>query len=84
MAEIFQKMIRSRKRYLEEHGVAPTDDELARRLNLPLKRLLTIKNAYKVSLSLEAPLSSGSDADTRGDLMEVILHSTFALCEVAV
>lgn len=71
--EEFQRMLRTRERHVKDHGAEPTDEELIEELGMTKRRYLAVKNAFRVSVRLDAPFSYTRDnsADSRGDSMEV-------------
>jgi RNA polymerase primary sigma factor len=69
MAEIITKISRTSRRIINETGHAPTPEDLAKALRMPLEKVRSILKIAKEPLSLETPV--GEEADTHlGDLIE--------------
>ncbi len=69
MAEQINKMLRANREMVQELGREPSQDELARRLEIPIAKLRHIKKIAQQPVSLEAPV--GEEESSRlGDLIE--------------
>jgi RNA polymerase primary sigma factor len=69
MAEIITKISRTSRRISNETGRAPTPEDLAKALRMPVEKVRGILKVAKEPLSLETPV--GEEADTHlGDLIE--------------
>src|SRR6476620_11792470 len=62
-----QKIARAERDLLAQHERAPTDDEVAKKANLPLKQVREVRNAARAVASLDRPIGEG-DSASFGDL----------------
>jgi RNA polymerase primary sigma factor len=69
MIEVANKIIRTRRKMINEIGREPTPEELAEKLGMPLERVRKALRLTKEPLSIETPI--GDEEDGRlGDLIE--------------
>jgi RNA polymerase primary sigma factor len=66
--EALQELWRLQREYTEQHGAAPSYEELGRLLGLSAERVRKIEQAAAYTASLERPLSEDED-ETLGDLL---------------
>jgi RNA polymerase primary sigma factor len=63
MTEIINKLIRASRRLVQELGRAPTSEEVARRMDIPVAKVRKVLKIAQQPISLETPI--GEDADSR-------------------
>jgi RNA polymerase primary sigma factor len=63
MVEAMNRVVRARRRLLQEAGREPTEDEIATHLGLPLERVQRVVRIVQEPISLETPI--GEDGDGR-------------------
>ena len=69
MTEVFNKIIRTSRKMLNEIGREPTPEELAEKLGMPLEKVRKALKLAREPLSMETPI--GDEEDGRlGDLIE--------------
>jgi RNA polymerase primary sigma factor len=69
MNEALNKLIRTSRGLVQEFGREPTNEEIARRMDLPVSKIHKILEATRAPVSLETPV--GEEGDSRlGDLIE--------------
>ncbi len=69
MTETINKIIRISRLYIQEKGVEPTPEELAKELRLPLSKIKDILKVSQQPISIHTPI--GDDGDTYfGDFIE--------------
>ncbi len=66
--EALQELRRLRREHIQQHGIAPTYEELAAQLGTSVDRVKKIDQAASYTASLERPLSD-DDEDTLGDFL---------------
>ena len=69
MFELVGRVRRASYALVQEHGRAPTDEEIARMLDLPLAQVQAALGCVKQPLSLETPIGTDETA-TLGDMLE--------------
>jgi RNA polymerase primary sigma factor len=69
MIDTLNKIVRTRRRLLNEIGREPTPEELAKKLGMPLERVRKTLKIAKEPLSLESPIGDEGDSNL-GDLIE--------------
>jgi RNA polymerase primary sigma factor len=69
MIEIINKIARTSRRMLHQVGREPTPEELAKKLHMPLEKVLKTLKIAKEPLSFETPISDEGDSHL-GDLIE--------------
>ncbi len=69
MSDSINKIVRTSRRMLNETGRAPTPEELARKLHMPLEKVRNTLTIVKEPLSLETPIGDEGDSHL-GDLIE--------------
>ena len=69
MVETINKMFSSIKRFVQEHGREPDLDELAKTMDLPVKKVKEAIQAAKIPISLETKVSTDNDNSRLGDLV---------------
>jgi len=60
--EAIRKLYKVEEEYVQEHGVPPSLEELAERLDLPLEEVERVKKAAQYTSSLERPVGEDGDA----------------------
>jgi RNA polymerase primary sigma factor len=88
-----QKIARAERDLLAQHERAPTDEEVAKKANLPLKQVREVRNAARAVASLDRPIGEddsasfgdlfaseelGPDEQVEVDLTEKALHKAVA------
>jgi len=69
MNEALNKLVRTSRSLVQELGREPTDEEIARRMELPVGKIRKILEFTRLPVSLETPV--GDEGDSRlGDLIE--------------
>ncbi len=69
MNEALNRLIRTSRGLVQEFGREPTNEEIARRMDLPVSKIRRILEVGRTPVSLETP--AGEDGDSRlGDLLE--------------
>ena len=69
MIENINKLIRTSRRLVQEMGREPTPEEIAKKIELPLEKVIKILKFARHPISLETPL--GEEEDSRlGDFIE--------------
>jgi RNA polymerase primary sigma factor len=69
MADMIGKIVRTSRQMLNEIGRAPTPEELAHKLHLPLEKVRKTLKIAREPLSLETPIGDEGDSNL-GDLIE--------------
>ena len=69
MIEQVNKISRETRLYLQEHGMEPSSEELAKILGWKTKKVNVVKNVSKDPISLETPIGDRSDSSL-GDFIE--------------
>lgn len=70
MVENMYKVSRIKKRYNQNEGRDPTEEELSKELNLPLKKIKVILDVVKDPISMETQVNGENDESTLEDFME--------------
>jgi RNA polymerase primary sigma factor len=69
MNEALNKLIRTSRGLVQEFGREPTNEEIARQMDLPVSKIHKILEATRAPVSLETPV--GEEGDSRlGDLIQ--------------
>ena len=69
MIEIINKLMRTSRRLVQEVGREPTPEEIAKKIELPLEKVIKVLKFAKHPISLETPI--GEEEDSRlGDFIE--------------
>nr|QIY65469.1 RNA polymerase sigma factor [Streptomyces sp. RPA4-2] len=69
MVEVINRMAKVRREIIQDTGADPTQEELARRLDVPVEKITEIENYTKEPVSLHTPL--GEEGGTElGDVLE--------------
>ncbi len=58
MIETLKKLVRSRSEFIKKNGCEPKEEEIAKIMNLPLKKLRKIMGIRRDTVSLELPVNS--------------------------
>ena len=69
MIETINKIVRTSRQILSEHGREPTPEELAQKLAMPLDRVRKVLKISKEPVSLETPVGDEEDSSL-GDFIE--------------
>ncbi len=69
LIETINKLTRTSRHYLHEHGREPTPEELAEKLQIPIDKIRKVMKIAKEPLSLEQPVGEEDDSQ-RGDFIE--------------
>ena len=69
MIETINKIVRTSRQILSEHGREPTPEELAKKLAMPLERVRKVLKISKEPISLETPVGDEEDSSL-GDFIE--------------
>ena len=69
MIETINKIVRTSRQILSEHGREPTPEELAKKLVMPLERVRKVLKISKEPISLETPVGDEEDSSL-GDFIE--------------
>ena len=69
MIETINKIVRTSRQILSEHGREPTPEELAQKLAMPLDRVRKVLKISKEPISLEIPVGDEEDSSL-GDFIE--------------
>ena len=69
MIETINKIVRSSRHFLHEHGREPTPEELAEKLSMPLEKVRKVMKIAKEPISLETPIGDEEDSQL-GDFIE--------------
>jgi len=69
MIETINKIVRTSRQILSEHGREPTPEELAKKLAMPLDRVRKVLKISKEPVSLETPVGDEEDSSL-GDFIE--------------
>jgi len=69
MIETINKLVRTSRQILSEHGREPTPEELAKKLVMPLDRVRKVLKISKEPISLETPVGDEEDSNL-GDFIE--------------
>ncbi len=69
MNEALNKLIRTSRGLVQEFGREPTNEEIARRMDLPVSKIRKILEFTRSPVSLESPVGEGGDSRL-GDLIE--------------
>ena len=69
MVEMVNKLTRASRLLVQQHGRAPTDEELGWEMDLPPSRIQEIRRLTQVTISLELPIGEEGDSHL-GDFIE--------------
>ncbi|MEO6359274.1 MAG: RNA polymerase sigma factor RpoD [Sphingomicrobium sp.] len=69
MIETINKLVRTGRQFLHEHGKEATPEELAERLGMPLEKVRKVMKIAKEPISLETPIGDEEDSHL-GDFIE--------------
>ena len=69
MIETINKLVRTSRQILSEHGREPTPEELAKKLAMPLDRVRKVLKISKEPISLETPVGDEEDSNL-GEFIE--------------
>jgi len=69
MIETINKLVRTNRRFLHEHGREPTPEEMAERLSMPLEKVKRVLKIAKEPISLESPVGDEDDSHL-GDFIQ--------------
>ena len=69
MVETINRVNRARRALLQEKGREPTPEEVARRMDMPVERILEISKISQEPVSLETPIGEEEDSQL-GDFIE--------------
>ncbi len=69
MIDNINKINTSIKQYVQEFGVEPTEEEIAQKIRMPIKKIRTILEISKEPVSIDTPISFQDDA-LLGDFIE--------------
>ncbi|MBX9813855.1 MAG: RNA polymerase sigma factor RpoD [Sphingomonas sp.] len=69
MIETINKLVRTSRQFLHEHGYEPTPEQLAERLSMPLEKVRKVMKIAKEPISLETPIGDEEDSHL-GDFIE--------------
>ncbi len=69
MIETINKLVRTSRTFLHEHGREPTPEEMAERLGMPLEKVRKVMKIAKEPISLETPIGDEEDSHL-GDFIE--------------
>jgi RNA polymerase primary sigma factor len=69
MVETINRLMRESRRLLQEHGREPSDDELAKALQIPVEKVRSIRKTSLEPVSLETPVGQEEDSQL-GDFIE--------------
>jgi RNA polymerase primary sigma factor len=62
MIEIVNKLIRVSRQLVQELGREPTSQEIAKRMDIPVAKLRTVRKIMQVPISLETPIGEEGDS----------------------
>jgi RNA polymerase primary sigma factor len=69
MIETINKLVRTSRRFLHDHGREPTPEEMAERLSMPLEKVKRVLKIAKEPISLETPVGDEEDSHL-GDFIQ--------------
>src|SRR4028119_237386 len=69
MIETINKLVRTGRQFLHEHGKEATPEDLAERLSMPLEKVRKVMKIAKEPISLETPIGDEEDSHL-GDFIE--------------
>ena len=69
MIETINKIVRTSRQMINEHGREPTPDELAQKLKMPIDKVRKVMKIAKEPISLETPIGDEEDGSL-GDFIE--------------
>ncbi|MCB1195110.1 RNA polymerase sigma factor RpoD [bacterium] len=69
MIETINKLVRTSKRLVQEHGKEPSPQELAEEMELPVEKIRAILKIAQHPISLQTPIGDGDDSHF-GDFIE--------------
>ena len=69
MVETINKLIRIQRQFVQEEGREPTDEEIAKKMKLPVERVREITKISREPVSLETPVGEEEDSHL-GDFIE--------------
>ncbi|AXB78740.1 RNA polymerase sigma factor RpoD [Novosphingobium sp. P6W] len=69
MIETINKLVRTNRRFLHDHGREPTPEEMAERLSMPLEKVKRVLKIAKEPISLETPVGDEEDSHL-GDFIQ--------------
>jgi len=69
MVETINKMIRISRKLVQQHGREPTDEEIAREMEIEERKVEDIRKVSQLPVSLETPVGEEDDAEL-GDFLE--------------
>ena len=69
MIETINKIVRTQRQIMSEHGREPTPEELAKKLAMPLEKVRKVLKIAKEPVSLETPVGDEEDSSL-GDFIE--------------
>ncbi|WP_232493066.1 RNA polymerase sigma factor RpoD [Novosphingobium kaempferiae] len=69
MIETINKLVRTNRRFLHDHGREPTPEEMAERLSMPLEKVKRVLKIAKEPVSLDTPVGDEEDSHL-GDFIQ--------------
>ncbi|QEK38951.1 RNA polymerase sigma factor RpoD [Candidatus Nesciobacter abundans] len=69
MIETINKVVRTSRKLLHEHGKEPSPEEIAKEIGMPVDKVVKVLKISKEPVSLEMPVGSGEDGQL-GDFIE--------------
>ncbi|MFZ2000696.1 MAG: sigma-70 family RNA polymerase sigma factor [Candidatus Sulfotelmatobacter sp.] len=69
IVEIMNRLMRASQRLVQELGREPTSEEIAKRLDVPVAKVRSLRKIWQTPVSLETPLRTGEDS-TFGNFIE--------------
>jgi RNA polymerase primary sigma factor len=69
MIETINKLVRTNRRFLHDHGREPTPEEMAEQLSMPLEKVKRVLKIAKEPVSLESPVGD-EDNSQLGDFIQ--------------
>ncbi|WP_036502726.1 RNA polymerase sigma factor RpoD [Novosphingobium sp. AP12] len=69
MIETINKLVRTNRRFLHDHGREPTPEEMAESLSMPLEKVKRVLKIAKEPISLESPVGDEDDSHL-GDFIQ--------------
>ena len=69
MIEVISKLIRTSRRFVQEYGREPTNEEIGKRMEIPVAKVSKVLKIAQEPISLETPIGEEEDSHL-GDLIE--------------
>jgi RNA polymerase primary sigma factor len=75
MIETINKLVRASRQLIQELGREPTNEEIARRLNLPVSKVRKVLRVAQEPISLETPIGEAEESHLGEFLVDSASHS---------